>query len=60
MSGWIWLLIVVGILLAIGAWTDWQRRHSGGGNGDTPGDARRSADARSDLHGGGNGAGGVV
>lgn len=56
MSGWIWIVIVVGVLLAIGAWTDWRRRHSGGGSGDTPGEARGSANARDDMFGGGGGA----
>ena len=60
MSGWIWIAIVVGVLLAAGAWTDWHRRHSGGGRGESPGEARRNADARGDMHfppGGGAGGG---
>jgi len=52
MSGWVWIAIVMVVLLAIGGWTDWQRRYSSGGNGYTPGDARRDAKARGDLDGG--------
>jgi hypothetical protein len=61
MSGWVWIAIVVLVLLAIGGWTDWQRRYSSGGNGDTPGQARRDAQARGDMHSptGGDGMGGI-
>jgi cobalamin synthase len=52
MNGWIWVAIVIAVLLAIGGWTDWRRRHFGGGQGDTPGDARRDAQARHNPGGG--------
>jgi len=60
MNGWIWIAIVIAVLLAIGGWTDWQRRHSAGGDGDTPGHARRDAQARGDMNNptGGGGVGG--
>jgi hypothetical protein len=50
MSGWVWVAIVVVVLLAVGGWTDWRRRYSGGGRGDTPGEARRGAQARGDMN----------
>jgi len=51
MNGWMWTTIILAILLAIGGWTDWQRRYSTGGDGDTPGEARRDAQARGHMHG---------
>jgi len=50
MSGWFWIALVIATLLAVGAWTDWKRRHSGGGTGDTPGEARRDAQAGGHTH----------
>lgn len=32
MSGWVWFVIVIGLLLGIGMWVDWRRRHSAGGH----------------------------
>lgn len=46
MSGWVYIGIFVGLLLVVGLWTDWRRRHSTGGvHGNRPYDARRSAQA---------------
>jgi len=44
MSGWIWVVIVLGLLLGIGLLVDWRRRYSSGGHLDG-----RSA---TDHHGG--------
>ena len=46
-----WTTIILAILLIIGGWTDWQRRYSTGGNGDTPTQARRDAQARHHMYG---------
>lgn len=46
MSGWVYIAIFVGLLLAVGAYTDWRRRYSTGGiAGRRPYDARREAQA---------------
>jgi nitrogen fixation protein FixH len=45
-SGWVYIAIFIGLLLAVGLVTDWRRRHSTGGvTGNRPYDARRSAQA---------------
>jgi|GEM_PF-5172340 len=46
MNGWIYIAIVLGLLLALGAVVDWRRRGSTGGSkgAETPSEARRRAD----------------
>lgn len=46
MPFWIYIVLFVGLLLGIGGWVDWRRRYSGGGDGMTPLQARRDAQAR--------------
>jgi hypothetical protein len=55
MSGWIWVVLVLGLLLSIGLVTDWRRRHSGGGSVDNPGTGSHPGGTG---HTGGHGCGG--
>jgi len=59
MSGWVYIAIFIGVLLGIGLWTDWRRRHSTGGIvGQRPYDARRQSQAGDANHTLGSGGGG--